>query len=156
MFIFVLTKYIDDMKPKIYLFVFAILTLLSYSCEKEIAPIAPQEEAVYEITINVSYSKNNVKKPDSFSPIYIYYERDPSQFQKYYYMGEGVFRSKDDKTILPDEYHQADGLGTLVLKEDAENKRNFTVLVESRHKDLIAGNYYEYRDKSRSMDFIFH
>lgn len=143
------------MKPQIHLFVLVIVTLFFYSCEKEINPVNPQE-GVYEITINVSYVKNNEEKPDSFSPIYIYYERDPSQFQKYSYMGEGIFRSEDDKTIIPDEYHQTDGLGTLVLKEDAANKRNFTVLVESRHKNLIAGNYYEYGDKSRSMRFTFH
>mgnify|MGYP001174088781 FL=1 len=143
------------MKPKTHLFVLAVLALLLHSCDKEIDLIDPQDD-VYEITVNVSFIKNNEENPDSFTPIYIYYERDPSQFQKYYYMEEGLFRSKDDKTIIPDEYHQTDGFGVLVLKENAANQRNFTVLVESRHKNLIASNYYEYKDKSRSMRFTFH
>lgn len=93
---------------------------------------------------------------DPFSNIYIYYNKEPSHFLTYYYINEGVFYSMINDTIRPDEHLLTDLNGIFIMKEDTINKRNFTVMAESNYKPgMLGSNYYEYRQKNKTITFVF-
>lgn len=103
-----------------------------------LAGCSHNEEEMYNIETYVYYklhSSLEEKFPDTGAKIYIYYDKQTSDFLHYKYEGEGILTKKDsvfggDPIIKPDQIGQVDDTGSCIIKPKYTDKI-VTVIIES-------------------------
>lgn len=110
------------------------------------------------VNVSVYYISKGKETPDSFSKVYVYFNRKYDDFidHEYSNMKSGIF-SDSVKSIVPNKSLIVNeiGRGTIHLSDD-EAKKDFFIIVQSKKTQLYTLTFFDIHEYGTSLKVIFN
>ncbi|CAK7036432.1 MAG TPA: hypothetical protein DEP71_01245 [Porphyromonadaceae bacterium] len=141
--------------PQIVFTLLFVIIAVSGCDKNERDHLINTEEEIPKIKVSVHYVLNEKEFPDTYSGVYIFFEKKSENFIYWDYNGDGVFSNgkgfiTPNKSLIVD----SNGMATFELNDD-EIKKDFMILVESNNTKIYTLTYFDKYEKGVSLKAIF-